>query len=238
MTNTTVAPSTANVASDGSDYEREWTRPVHLIGRISLIGVCISTFLPILYLYFVHDIMPPMDLIIKNVVIITTAFGFIWLIEPIFFYPALGIAGCYQAFLTGNIGTSKLPASAVAQDLTKVEPGSLEAEVISSFAIIGSICTTVGFVALGAVAGTAILDSLSPPVLAAVKSFTVPAVFGALMVQFAIKYPKIIPVAIGVPLFLRVFLGGILPGYLFIIITIASTIAAALYMYQGQLKKA
>lgn len=215
-----------------SEYTKNWTKPVHIIGRISLIGVCISSFLPVAYLYFVHGIMPPTDWIIKDVLLITASFGFIWLIEPISFYPALGLAGCYQAFLTGNIGTSKLPASAVAQDLTKVEAGTPEAEVISSLAIIGSIVTTISFVCIGAIAGTVILSSLPPNVLDAIKSYTVPAVFGALMVSFAIKFPKIIPIAIGVPILLRLFAFSFIPGYWYIVFTIVATIVAALVLYK------
>ncbi|MBK1688325.1 hypothetical protein [Rubrivivax gelatinosus] len=222
---------------DNAVYEKEWVRPVHLIGRITLIGVCLSSFLPVAYLYLVHGVVPPMDWIIKDVLLITASFGFIWLIEPITFYPALGMIGSYLAFLTGNIGTSKLPASAVAQDIIKVEPGSRQAEVVSSMAIIGSIITTVGFVCVGALAGTVLLAALPAEVLNAIKSYTVPAVFGSLMVSFAIKYPKVIPVAIGVPLLLRLFAKGFVPGYLFIVFTIVATIAAALLIYKNQIWK-
>ena len=217
---------------DQLTYDKNWTKPVHLIGRLTLIGVCLSSFLPIAYLYLAHGILPPMDWIIKDVLLITASFGFIWLIEPIAFFPALGLIGSYQAFLSGNIGTSKLPSAAIAQDIAKVEPGSKEAEVISSFAIIGSIITTIAFVCVGAVAGTVILEVLPESALNAVKSYVVPAVFGALMVTFSIKFPRIIPVAIGVPLLLRLFASDIIPGYWFILFTIVATIGSALYMYR------
>lgn len=219
---------------DSITYEKHWIKPVHMIGRITLIGVCLSSLLPILYLYFVHGVIPPWDWVMKDILLITASFGFIWLIEPLSFFPALGLIGCYQAFLTGNIGTSKLPASAVAQDITGVEAGSEEAEVISSMAILGSIVTTVGFVCLGAIAGSVLLGILPESVLNAIKSYTVPSVFGALMVQFAIKFPKIIPVAIGVPLCLRIFAANIIPGYWYIVFTIVTTITAALLIYKKQ----
>lgn len=220
---------------DQETYEKSWIKPVHRIGRFTLLGVCVTSFLPLVYLYLVHGIVPPMDWVIKDIVLITASFGFIWLIEPIAFFPALGLIGCYQAFLTGNIGTSKLPSSAVAQDIAQVEPGSQEAEVISAMAIIGSIITTVSFVCLGAVAGSLILGSLPDAALAAVKSYVTPAVFGALMVAFTIKFPKVIPVAIGVPLLLRIFAKGIIPGYWFILFTIVATIAAAVIIYRKRI---
>lgn len=220
---------------DNTTYEKNWVKPVHLIGRITLLGVCISSFLPIAFLYFAYGIVPPIDWIITDIVLITASFGFIWLIEPITFFPVLGLIGSYEAFLTGNIGTSKLPAAAVAQDLTKVEAGSKEAEVVSSLAIIGSTVTTVAFVCLGAIAGTIILGALPEPALDAVKSYVTPAVFGALMVTFTIKFPKVIPVAIGVPLLLRIFAGGVIPGYLYIVFTIVATIVAAVVIYKKRI---
>lgn len=221
---------------DNATYEKEWTRPVHRIGRITLLGVCITSFLPIAYLYFMYSIVPPIDWVITDIVLITASFGFIWLIEPITFFPVLGTIGSYEAFLTGNIGTSKLPAAAVAQDITRVEPGSKEAEVVSSLAIIGSTTTTVAFVCLGAIAGSAILGALPPDVLDAIKAYVAPAVFGALMVTFTVKFPKVIPVAIGVPLLLRLFAGGVIPGYLYIVFTLVATVIAAVLLYRGRIK--
>ena len=213
---------------DNQDYENNWVKPVHRIGRITLLGVCLSSFLPVAYLYFAYGVVPPVDWIVKDILLITASFGFIWLIEPITFFPALGLIGSYEAFLTGNIGTSKLPSAAVAQDIARVEPGSKKAEVVASMAILGSIVCTVAFVCLGAVAGSALLGALPTDVVDAIKSYVTPAVFGALMVTFTIKFPKVIPVAIGVPLLLRLFAGSIIPSYLYIVFTIVATIAAVI----------
>ena len=60
---------------DNATYEKNWTKPVHLIGRITLIGVCISSFLPVAFLYFAYGIVPPIDWIIKDVVLIAASFG-------------------------------------------------------------------------------------------------------------------------------------------------------------------
>ena len=220
---------------DNQDYENNWVKPVHRIGRITLLGVCLSSFLPVAYLYFAYGVVPPVDWIVKDILLITASFGFIWLIEPITFFPALGLIGSYEAFLTGNIGTSKLPSAAVAQDIARVEPGSKKAEVVASMAILGSIVCTVAFVCLGAVAGSALLGALPTDVVDAIKSYVTPAVFGALMVTFTIKFPKVIPVAIGVPLLLRLFAGSIIPSILYIVFTIVSTIAAAVIIYKKRI---
>ncbi len=89
-------------------------------------------------------------------------------------------------------------------------------------------------VALGAVAGSAILGAFPPAVIDAVKNFVVPSIFGALIVSFAIKFPKIIPVAVGVPLLLRLY-ATMIPGYWFVLITLVATVAATLIMYKGRI---
>lgn len=213
------------------DYERQWVNPVHRIGRITLIAVCITSTFPLFYLYFVHGIFPPVEWLIKDITLITASFGLIWLIEPLTFYPALGLSGCYLAFLSGNIGNNKLPSAVLAQDITETEQGSRQAEIITTMAICGSITTTLIVICIGAVAGTVILGSLPDPVVGAIKAYTVPSIFGALIVSFAIKFPKIIPVAVGVPLLLRIFATGV-PVYWFVFFTIIATIGATLLIYR------
>ncbi len=80
------------------------------------------------------------------------------------------------------------------------------------------------------------MGALPEEALDAVKSYVAPAVFGSLMVTFAIKFPKVIPIAIGTPLLLRIFAGGVIPGYLYIVFTIVATIAAAVIIYKKRIK--
>lgn len=219
---------------DQQTYETQWINEVHRIGRWTLSAVCITSLFPVAYLYFMYGIFPPMDWIIKDLVLITASFGLIWLIEPLTFYPALGLSGCYLAFISGNIGNNKLPAAVLAQEITGVEQGSKQAEIITTLAICGATTTTLLMVALGAVAGSAILGAFPPAVIDAVKNFVVPSIFGALIVSFAIKFPKIIPVAVGVPLLLRLY-ATMIPGYWFVLITLVATVAATLIMYKGRI---
>lgn len=216
---------------DDLTYQTKWVNPVHRLGRITLLAVCITSMFPVFYLYFVHGIFPPVEWLIKDVTLIVAAFGLIWLIEPLTFYPALGLSGCYLAFLSGNIGNNKLPSAVLAQEITETEQGSRQAEIITTMAICGSITTTTFVVCLGAVAGAVILSVLPDPVVAAIKAYTVPSIFGALIVSFAIKFPKIIPVAVGVPLLLRIYATSI-PVYWFVFFTIIATIAVTLFIYK------
>lgn len=218
---------------DNATYTAKWTSPVHKIGRISLITLCITSSFPVLYLYFAHGISAPVDWLLKDLTLLAAAFGLIWLIEPISFYPALGLAGGYMAFLTGNIGNNKLPSAVLAQDITGTEQGSRASEVVNVLAICGATTTTVIMVCIGAAVGTVLLGILPPSIINAIKTFMVPSIFGALIVSFALKFPKIIPVAVGVPLLLRLYTG--IPAYWFILFTIAATIATTLVLYRNEI---
>lgn len=221
---------------DDLSYQSKWVKPVHHLGRITLLAVCVTSTFPVFYLYFVHGIFPPIEWLIRDVTLITAAFGLIWLIEPITFYPALGLSGCYLAFLSGNIGNNKLPSAVLAQEITETEQGSRQAEIITTMAICGSITTTTFVVCVGAVAGALILSLLPDPVTAAIKAYIVPSIFGALIVSFAIRFPKIIPVAVGVPLLLRIYATGI-PVYWFVFFTLIATISVTLFLYKKDIYK-
>jgi hypothetical protein len=217
---------------DKAAYSKNWISPVHRIGRISLITLCITSFLPVLYLYFGHGISAPVDWLVKDMTLLAAAFGLIWLIEPMVFYPALGLAGCYMAFMGGNIGNNKLPSAVLAQEVTNTEQGTKAAEVITVQAICGATFTTVAIVCVGAAAGALILGSLPAAFVGAIKAYMVPSIFGALIVTFAIKFPKIIPVAVGVPLLLRLF--TTIPSYWFVLITLVCTVVATLTLYKKE----
>lgn len=139
-------------------YRQNWINPVHRIGRWTLSLVCITSLFPVAYLYFGYDVFPPLDWIWRDLLLITAGFGLIWIIEPLTFYPALGLSGCYLAFISGNIGNSKLPAAILAQELTGVEQGTKQAEIITTCAVAGATTTTLIVVAIGAIGGSLILD--------------------------------------------------------------------------------
>ncbi len=219
---------------DAKYYLDNWINPVHKIGRWTLSAVCITSLFPVAYLYFVHGIFPPMEWIWRDIILITASFGLIWLIEPLTFYPALGLSGCYLAFISGNIGNNKLPAAVTAQEVVGVEQGSKQAEIITTCAICGATTTTLTVVAIGAIGGSVILDAFPPVVVDAVKNYVVPSIFGALIVSFAMKFPKIIPVAVGVPLALRLWATAI-PSYWFVLITLFATIAATFVLYKSEI---
>jgi len=83
--------------------EKDWKDPVIKVGMITLLMASALSFLPVLYLYFVHGIIPSVSLMLKSWGMIALLFGAFYIVEPVSYYVVLGLAGTYvYVFLVGE----------------------------------------------------------------------------------------------------------------------------------------
>lgn len=168
------------------EYDAQYTQPVIKLGRIlNLLGVLFS-FLPALYISIRYSAFPGMANILKGWALIAAIFGSYYIIEPISYFPVLGLPGTFMGFISGNLGNMRVPCSALAQAAVKVEPGTKKAELVSTLGIAGSIITNLIVTVLAAVAGSYIISVLPDSVLAAFD-FIAPSIFGSMYAMFTIK---------------------------------------------------
>lgn len=207
-------------------YKEGFTKPVIRIGRWTLIVATLFCFVPSIYLGLRYGAVPPVGNILSAWLLIASIYGPYYFIEPISYFPVLGIAGTYMSFLAGEIGNMRLPVSAVAQNVLKVESGSKKAELVSTLAIAGSIVTSVLAGTLAVVAGSVILGVL-PPFIIKMFDFVLPGVFGSMFAMFALKAPKYGIFSLAVCILMQTILKT--PVYVTIPVTIFSTIGLALY---------
>lgn len=189
-----------------AEFEKIWKGPVIRIGVVTIVVPMLLCFLPNVYLYMVYGVFPPWDIALKAWGMIAAIFGAFYIVEPISYYPILGLTGTYISFLSGNIGNLRLPCSAVAQEVVGVEPGTPEAEIVSTLGVAGSVVTNLFFVTLAAIAGATLLAMLPASIANAFKNYTVAAIFGAMFGQFTLKYPLLAVAGLGIPVGL--FMGG------------------------------
>lgn len=231
------------MSEKGSVYKEEFLPGIIKLGKLcGWLGV-IAAFFPALAMLFIYDTIPPFSAIITGFVSIAAAVGVLWFIEPISYFPVLGIPGTYLAFLSGNISNMRLPCAAVAQAAVGVEPGTEAGGVISTIGITVSTIINIAVLTLAAVLGQAVLSSLPPSVLE-LLNYLLPALFGALFVQFALKNLKIAPIALGLGLLIYILLKlGVfswLPGaanFLPILFTVFATLLISVAMYNKSAKK-
>ncbi|MGB9868031.1 MAG: hypothetical protein ACPLPR_09055 [Bacillota bacterium] len=191
-----------------SVFNEVFTRKVIRLGIATLVAAWLGNFLPCAYLYFRYGIVPDSTTIIKIWALVASVYGAFYIVEPISYYAILGLSGTYMSFLAGNISNLRLPCSAIAQEVTGVEPGTEEAEIISTLGIAGSIIVNTIGVTITAIVGAAILN-LFPVYVQKSFSWLLPSIFGAVFVQFAIKYPTIGLLTVPIPLVLLKFVKGL-----------------------------
>lgn len=144
-----------------------------------------------------------------------SAFGVLWFVEPISYFPVVGSAGTYMAFLSGNISNMRIPCASMAQVAADVKPGTQEGSVIATLGMAVSIIINVSVLTVGAILGTSVLSMLPESVKGALN-YLLPALFGALLVQFGMKMKKhsIFMVIIAIILYILIGMGVFnwLPG--------------------------
>ncbi|HBW38134.1 MAG: membrane protein [Peptococcaceae bacterium BRH_c23] len=212
--------------SDYLPYINKWGKITNWLGVLASFG-------PALVLLVVFDIVPPFSAIITAFIAIASAVGIFWIIEPMSYFPIIGVAGTYMAFITGNISNLRVPAAAVSQKVAGVDPGSKEGAIVATLGMAVSVIVNIVILAVGVFAGTVILSKLSPEVVAAFN-YLLPSLFGAIFIQFALMKLNLAPIALGIGLALTFALkAGVfsfLPGRPSYIVTLGAvfgTIAIA-----------
>lgn len=216
-------------------YYESFTKPIIRTGKWTLLLSVALCFLPPLYLWIRYGALPSIGEILTGWFLIVSIYGTYYFIEPISYFPILGVAGTYMSFLSGNIGNMRVPCAAVAQEALKVEPGSEKAELVATLGIAGSIITNLIVVTIAAVAGNELMK-LFPPVVLKAFEFVLPSIFGAMFAMFAVKYPKYGAFAIGLTLFLLGIV-KVLPVYILIPVCVFSTIIFATASYKKKAKQ-
>ena len=193
------------------------------IGMFTLIAGLIANFAPALYLAGVLGVMPPVTDLAQIYAVALSAFGVSWLVQPLSFYPMLGIGGSYISWLCGNVADIRVPAATMAQRVAKAEPGSpvfVSEEILTVFTFIG-----------------AAIMPLVPKFVTKAFGFILPAVFGAVYAELSRKHFKIgvltILVGLGIT-FVAPKIG--LPGSMLSIVIIAGGIGVARVMYLAEKK--
>lgn len=173
MSNIITSPSHAA-------FERTTTK----WGSLTLfIGFLIATSVPF-YLLFVADANVNFGEILKGFLAVFAVYGVFYIVEPLTYFPILGPAGMYQAFLIGNISNKLLPSAIVAQDTLGVKPGTRKGEYAATMAICGAALIHVASMVLFVgILGTWLVSIIPEPVTLVAKLYILPAILGGVTVQ-------------------------------------------------------
>lgn len=161
-------------------FERTTTR----WGSITLfIAFLIATSVPFYLLFVAHADIDFGD-ILKGFLAVFAVYGVFYIVEPLTYFPILGPAGMYQAFLIGNVSNKLLPSAIVAQDTLGVKPGTRKAGYAATMAICGAALIHVfSMVLFVGILGTWLVSVIPEPMTLVAKLYILPAILGGVTVQ-------------------------------------------------------
>lgn len=216
------------------EYYESFTSKIIKYGRLTNLLAIPLCFIPAGVMALVFGAMPEIGDILKGWVLIASIYAIYAIVEPISYFPVLGLPGTYMSFLAGNIGNMRVPCSAIAQEAVGVETGSKKAELVSTIGIAGSIITNLIIVTIAAIGGAAIMKLLPPIVIESFK-YVSTAIFSATFAMYAVKKPILGVFAIIASMILLNFLSFI-PVFIMIPAVVFGTVAFGFFL-EGLKKK-
>ena len=218
-----------------NDYMAEWKKNSIRIGAPTCILAAFTAFIPVLYLCSRYNCWPNIETVLAAWAMTALSFGAFYIVEPISYYAALGMSGTYLGFLSGNIGNMRVPCAALALDVTKSKSGTIQAEVVSTMAICGSIITNLIATTGAVLVGSAVVAVLPAFLNSALKNYAAAAIFGGTFGNFAVKYPKVAVFGLLIPTVLKLFVP--VPAWVVIVCAVFGTLGMARLFYVSDQKK-
>lgn len=219
-----------NVRSSDEIFKKDFLSGIIKSGRLTTLIAGLLTFLPALYLWLGMGIKPTWAQIGLGWLNIVSIYAIIYVVEPISYYPVLGLSGIYIGYLAGNVPSVRLPSLMAAQAATESEAGTNRGEVVGTIAMGSSVFVNIFFVTLAALAGNYILGIL-PDFVISSFAYTLPAILGGVMAQFMLKHPSfvVIILALAIP----IQLSSISSAFKFpLIILLSFIVSYMLYQYK------
>ena len=170
---------------NAQEFRTRWIKA----GQFAMILCIIANFIPGIYLWLFHGIVPSLPDLFQLWLLAAGAFGVSWVVQPLAYYSAIGTAGSYLSWVVGSVVDIRLPAVNMAQEIAKVEPGTEEGEVISMLGVSVSVFVSVSMVTIFTLAGTMLIPLL-PAFITGSFNYILPALFGAVYINLAKKNMK------------------------------------------------
>ncbi len=202
-----------------NSYEN-YINDITKIGRSTMLLGIVVSLLPPMIMTFVFGFNPGIGAIIAGAISQMSVSGAFYFSEPISYYPIVGRAGLYMGFLSGNLVNMRIPAAISAVESSGYETGTDEGAIMGTIGIGVSIWVGIFFLMLSVLAGQTLLSKL-PESFMTVLSLIIPALFGGVFAQFAVKSPKTGLFALAVS-FVMTKIVALIPGNPSFIVTLVS----------------
>ncbi|HAY43584.1 MAG TPA: hypothetical protein DCY59_08560 [Micrococcaceae bacterium] len=178
-------------------FEKQTTR----YGSLTMTAGLIFSLLGPIYLVFFSDLQIAPSMIWVAFLAVAATFGVLWIVEPVTYFPILGSAAMYQAFMIGNISNKLLPAAIVAQSSIGAKPGTKRGDLAAVMAICGAATVHLTSLLLFVgVLGTWLVSQVPPEVIDVARLYILPSLMGAVLVQSIVAMKSLRPTIIAIVL--------------------------------------
>lgn len=211
----TTQTATETHSQDLNDFDRTTAR----WGRITMIIALVISLSGPLYLVLFGGYDIPQATLWTAAGAVVAVFFIIPIVEPITYFPILGQAAMYQAFMIGNISNKLLPAALIAQTNVGAKAGTKRGELAAVMAICGAamvhLLSLLVFVGL---LGTWLVSIIPTDIVEVTRLYVLPAVLGAVLVQciVSMKQPRVTVIALLVAGFVTFVLVPAVPSLTFV----------------------
>ena len=174
---TAPAPVPSSTAADAamSRFETQTSR----YGSLTMAAGLILSLLGPSYLVFFSDLEVTPAMVWVAFLAVAAIFGVLWFVEPLTYFPILGSAAMYQAFMNKLV-----PAAIVAQSSIGAKAGTKRGDLAAVMAIGGaatmhllSLLIFVGFL------GTWLVSRVPVEVIEVARLYIMPSLMGAVLVR-------------------------------------------------------
>ncbi|MGL4732593.1 MAG: hypothetical protein ACRCWN_02785 [Fusobacteriaceae bacterium] len=197
------------------------------IGRGTMVLGLVASLLPALIMTFYFGFNPGLAAIMAGAISQMSVSGAFYFSEPISYYPIVGRSGLYMGFLSGNLVNMRIPAAISSQEASGYVAGTEEGSIMGTIGIGVSIWVGAFFLILSVIAGQALLSQL-PPSFMSLITLIIPALFGGVFMQFAIKSPKTAIFALAIS-FAMTKIVNFIPGKPAFLITLVSVFSSIIF---------
>ncbi len=191
--------SAADTAVTSSGSLAEFDRTTSRWGQLTMGTALLLSLAAPLYLVFFTDLGITAGMIWTAYLAVAAAFFVLWFVEPITYYPVLGPAAMYQAFMIGNIANKLLPSALVAQAAVGAKAGTKRGEFAALMAICGAAMVhVVSMLLFVGILGTWLVSIIPTDIVDVARLYIFPAIIGGVLVQLIVtmKQPRVTVIAV------------------------------------------
>ncbi|ALG29960.1 hypothetical protein AOZ07_13890 [Glutamicibacter halophytocola] len=195
-------PTLTNADASMARFESQTTR----YGSLTMTAGLILSLLGPIYLVFFSGLQISPSMLLVALAAVAATFGVFWIVEPLTYFPILGSAAMYQAFMIGNISNKLLPAAIVAQSAIDAKPGTRRGDLAAVMAIGGAatVHLTSLLVFVG-IFGSWLVSVIPTEMIEVARVYILPSLMGAVLVQAIVAMKQVRPTIVAIALSLIMY---------------------------------